>query len=83
MKITKGILLYILTTVVYLLIIPEIIFRLLSEQHLLLLGKVVNPLNLFGSTVDALIIATIILSLVLSWLTVYGLRKVFAGKPKH
>jgi len=65
----KRILLLIVLTLGYAIVIPEIIFRFLSESSYMLLGKLVNPFQVFLSTIDALIIATILLSAFLSWLT--------------
>ncbi len=65
----KRILLLIVLTLGYAIVIPEIMFRFLSESSYMLLGKLVNPFHIFLSTIDALIIATILLSAFLSWLT--------------
>ncbi|WHQ74148.1 hypothetical protein [Pantoea sp. Lij88] len=70
MKRIKWVVLYIAFTLFYLMLIPEIIFRYLSEDAYMKLGEILNPFQIFPSTVNALFIAIIISSLLLSFLTV-------------
>jgi len=70
MKRIKWVVLYIAFTLFYLMLIPEIIFRYFSEDAYMKLGEILNPFQIFPSTVNALFIAIIISSLFLSFLTV-------------
>ncbi|SJZ36517.1 hypothetical protein SAMN03097723_0769 [Pantoea eucalypti] len=76
MKRIKWLAIYTGFTLFYLIVIPEIIFRTLSEEAYMKLGEIVNPLQIFPSTVNALFIAIIISSLVLSLLTVKLIKRV-------
>jgi len=76
MKRIKCLAIYTGFTLFYLIVIPEIIFRTLSEEAYMKLGEIVNPLQIFPSTVNALFIAIIISSLVLSLLTVKLIKRV-------
>lgn len=76
MKRIKWLALYTVFTLFYLIVIPEIIFRTLSEDAYMKLGKIVNPFQVFPSTVNALFIAIIISSLLLAWLTIKLIKRV-------
>lgn len=66
----KRILLISGLSLIYAMLIPEIIFRFIPESIYMILGKLVNPLHIFPSTIDALIIAVILFSLFFAWATV-------------
>lgn len=76
MKRIKWLALYTVFTLFYLIVIPEIIFRTLSEDAYMKLGEIVNPFQIFPSTVNALFIAIIISSLLLAWLTIKLIKRV-------
>lgn len=76
MKRIKWLVLYTVFTLFYLIAIPEIIFRTLSEDAYMKLGEIVNPFQIFPSTVNALFIAIIVSSLLLAWLTVKLIHRV-------
>lgn len=70
MKRIKWLVLYTVFTLFYLIAIPEIIFRTLSEDAYMKLGEIVNPFQILPSTANALFIAIIISALLLAWLTI-------------
>lgn len=76
MKRIKWLALYTVFTLFYLIVIPEIIFRTLSEDAYMKLGEIVNPFQIFPSTVNALFIAIIISALLLAWLTIKLVKRV-------
>ncbi|NEG62545.1 hypothetical protein GQQ23_09375 [Pantoea agglomerans] len=76
MKRIKWLALYTVFTLFYLIVIPEIIFRTLSEDAYMKLGEIVNPFQIFPSTVNALFIAIIISALLLAWLTIKLIKRV-------
>lgn len=76
MKRIKWLFLYAMFTLFYLVVIPEIIFRTLSEDAYMKLGEIVNPFQIFPSTVNALFIAIVVSSLLLAWLTVKLIKRV-------
>lgn len=76
MKRIKWLALYTVFTLFYLIVIPEIIFRTLSEDAYMKLGEIVNPFQTFPSTANALFIAIIISALLLAWLTIKLIKRV-------
>lgn len=76
MKRIKWLALYTVFTLFYLIVIPEIIFRTLSEDAYMKLGEIVNPFQIFPSTANALLIAIIISALLLAWLTIKLIKRV-------
>lgn len=76
MKRIKWLALYTVFTLFYLIVIPEIIFRTLSEDAYMKLGEIVNPFQIFPSTANALFIAIIISALLLAWLTIKLVKRV-------
>lgn len=76
MKRIKWLALYTVFTLFYLIVIPEIIFRTLSEDAYMKLGEIVNPFQISPSTANALFIAIIISALLLAWLTIKLIKRV-------
>jgi membrane protein implicated in regulation of membrane protease activity len=82
MKSIKTWFLYVIILLFYLILIPEIVFRYLPEKYLLFLGKIANPFHLMSSSLDSLIIAIVVVSVALAWLTLFLIRrlKVYSRK---
>lgn len=76
MKRIKWLALYTVFTLFYLIVIPEIIFRTLSEDAYMKLGEIVNPFQIFPSTANALFVEIIISALLLAWLTIKLVKRV-------
>lgn len=66
---------YIVLTLIYFVLLAEIVFRRLSEDSYLKVAKISNPLGLMSSSFDSLIVMLILISVVMSWVTIRLISK--------
>ncbi len=66
---------YIVLTLIYFVLLAEIVFRRLSEDTYLKVAKISNPLGLMSSSFDSLIVMLILISVVMSWVTIRLIAK--------
>jgi len=66
---------YIVLTLIYFVVLAEVVFRRISEDTYLKVAKISNPLGLMSSTFDSLIVMLVLLSLFISWITIYLFSK--------
>lgn len=76
----KTSIIFIASAIIYFIIIPEILFKHLSEKTYLFIASLTNPFHVFGSTSNTFIIALIVIPLVFAWLTVVLLKKISSRK---
>ncbi|AIM21391.1 hypothetical protein SERRSCBI_08875 [Serratia sp. SCBI] len=71
----KRVIAYIVLTLIYFVVLAEVVFRRLSEDTYLKVAKISNPLGLMSSSFDSLIVMLILLSIVISWVTMRLISK--------
>lgn len=76
----KNILVFVTSALIYLFILPEVLFRFLSRASYHVIVNLTNPFNLFGSTANSLIVALVVCPLLLAGLTVFLINKAFTKK---
>ena len=66
---------YIVLTLIYFVLLAEIVFRRLSEDTYLKVATISNSLGLMSSSFDSLIVMLILISVVMSWVTIRLIAK--------
>ncbi|KHS85866.1 hypothetical protein RC84_04445 [Pectobacterium carotovorum subsp. carotovorum] len=74
----KKIILFIIISIIYIITLFEIVFKILPEKAYLFIARLTNPFHITDSSLDSLIIFLVIIAVFLSWLT----TKLIA-KKKH
>ncbi|KHT28073.1 hypothetical protein RC98_06015 [Pectobacterium carotovorum subsp. carotovorum] len=74
----KKIILFIIISIIYIIALFEIVFKILPEKAYLFIARLTNPFHITDSSLDSLIIFLVIIAVFLSWLT----TKLIA-KKKH
>ncbi|MBP2171374.1 hypothetical protein J2125_004566 [Erwinia toletana] len=78
-KLKKN-LIFVASALIYFFMLPEILFKHLSDDGYHFVAGLTNPFNIFGSDANSLIVTLIIMPLLFAWLTVTVFNRIFSKK---